>query len=128
MDIDIDPPVSNIVESSSAVTELESLLIGPRGHQGTRLALLTLSSSDSGSIVAQKQVAWGDYSNMYQGPYTPTNLKLAMKHPRTLGKGTIQAVDARWRYEREVKTWLSLSHVDVLPFYGVVKYLPPRIS
>ncbi|KAG9019736.1 hypothetical protein FRB95_005545, partial [Tulasnella sp. JGI-2019a] len=82
---------------------------------------LALSPSDSHLIRVQKRVALGHHSDIYQGFYTPTRLKLAMKCPRILEERTLQAVDVRRRYEREVKTWSSLNHVNVLPFYGVVK-------
>ncbi|KAG8988598.1 hypothetical protein FRB94_000573, partial [Tulasnella sp. JGI-2019a] len=133
MDIDIDAPMSNTVEVSTAVIGLESsrsvesrdsVIPATRPPENTRvhgLPRLTLSSSDSHLIIIQKRVALGHYSDIYQGVYTPTKLKLAMKCPRILEDGTIQAVDVKRRYEREATTWSSLNHVNVLPFYGVVK-------
>ncbi|KAG9020702.1 hypothetical protein FRB95_003653 [Tulasnella sp. JGI-2019a] len=82
---------------------------------------LKLSSSNSHLITILKQVAWGPNSDLYQGLYTPSNLKLAMKRPRILREGTIQAADVKRRYKREVKTWSSLKHNNILPSFGIVK-------
>ncbi|KAG8999356.1 hypothetical protein FRB93_013235 [Tulasnella sp. JGI-2019a] len=127
MDIDTEAPTSKTAEVQNAVPAFESMSIEAGGAEMppgnipvNGLPRLTLSSSDSGLIIIQKRVALGHHSDMYQGLYTPTKLKLAMKCPRIL-EGTFQAVDTKRRYEREVRTWSSLNHVNVLPFYGVVE-------
>ncbi|KAG9022543.1 hypothetical protein FRB95_014629, partial [Tulasnella sp. JGI-2019a] len=128
MDIGTDTPMPNTTEVLSAVAGFGSWSVQPGGSvmpPGNRLAndlpRFTLSSSDSHLISIQRRVALGYHSDMYQGIYTPTKLKLAMKCPRILEAGTIQAVDVKRRYEREVETWSSFEHVNVLPFFGVVE-------
>ncbi|KAG8988863.1 hypothetical protein FRB94_000368 [Tulasnella sp. JGI-2019a] len=128
MDIDTDTPMPDTTEVASTVTGFESSSLQPGGSvvpPGNTPAndspRFTLSSSDSHLISIERRVALGYHSDMYQGIYTPTKLKLAMKCPRILEAGTIQAVDVKRRYEREVKTWSSLKHDNVLPFFGVVE-------
>ncbi|KAG9023713.1 hypothetical protein FRB95_012575 [Tulasnella sp. JGI-2019a] len=84
------------------------------------LLRLTLSSSDAHLISIQKKVALGHYSDIYQGIYAPTRLKLALKRPRIL-EGTTQAKEVERRYKREAEIWSSLYHVNILPFYGIVE-------
>ncbi|KAG9025872.1 hypothetical protein FRB95_009669 [Tulasnella sp. JGI-2019a] len=128
MDIDMDAPMSNTPQTPSAVARFGLLSIEPGGSAMppgntpvSDLPRLVLSSSDSHLVTVQKRVAPGHYGDMYQGLHTPTKLKLAMKRPRILDEGTIQAVDVKRRYEREARIWSTLNHVNVLPFYGVVK-------
>ncbi|KAG9006585.1 Mitogen-activated protein kinase kinase kinase 7 [Tulasnella sp. JGI-2019a] len=85
------------------------------------LARLALSSHDSHLIQITGQVALSHSSDMYHGLYTPTRLRLAMKCPRIFERGTRQAERTMRDYMREAKTWSSLNHVNILPFYGVVE-------
>ncbi|KAG8986752.1 hypothetical protein FRB94_002502, partial [Tulasnella sp. JGI-2019a] len=140
MDIDTDVPMSNTtgVSSSMGPNLRQSVQPGysantdpvfhssntvPRLPGNTPVSgfpSLTLSSSDSHLISVLKEVVCGPNSDMWQGLHTPTNLKLAVKRPRMIA-GIIQAVDTNRRYEREAKTWSSLKHDNILPFFGVVK-------
>ncbi|KAG8996046.1 hypothetical protein FRB94_008596 [Tulasnella sp. JGI-2019a] len=141
MDPDTDAMMPQTTKASSSVAGFESLsvqpggsvIVNPASHPSNTVPgplgntlvngfpSLRLSSSDSHLITIQRQVALGHNSDMYQGLYAPLKLKLAMKCPRILREGTIQAADVKRRYEREVKTWSSLKHDNILPFFGVVK-------
>ncbi|KAG9002935.1 hypothetical protein FRB94_003462 [Tulasnella sp. JGI-2019a] len=133
MDLDMDVPMPNLVEVTNAVADSESspMELGvsaisnePLGNIPVNgLPRLALSSFNSHLISIpnpKKPVALGYYCDMYQGLYAPTRLKLALKCPRLL-EGTTQAEDVKRRYKREAKTWLSLNHINVLPFYGVIE-------
>ncbi|KAG8991580.1 hypothetical protein FRB94_012386 [Tulasnella sp. JGI-2019a] len=112
MDVDTDAPMSNTTEVSSSMAGLDSLpggsvIVNPAFHSSNTVPTplgntsvngfpsLKLSSSNSHLITILKQVAWGPNSDLYQGLYTPSNLKLAMKRPRILREGTIQAADVK---------------------------------
>ncbi|KAG8998468.1 hypothetical protein FRB93_013700 [Tulasnella sp. JGI-2019a] len=68
-----------------------------------------------------KSIAGGGYCDIFLGMHTPTRLRLALKRPRFCLKGTVEADEARRRFEREAHIWISLVHSNVLPFYGLLE-------
>ncbi|KAG9022831.1 hypothetical protein FRB95_014080 [Tulasnella sp. JGI-2019a] len=124
MHIDMEEVTS---EASNAVDGSTSLSVEPEGSamslgsaRVNGLPRLVLSSTDSHLISILRQVKLGGYSDVYQGLYAPTQLKLAMKCPRII-EGTPEAIAVKRRWMREAKMWLSFNHVNILPFYGVVE-------
>ncbi|KAG8980753.1 hypothetical protein FRB93_009018 [Tulasnella sp. JGI-2019a] len=103
---------------------LWNLKVQPCGSLGSArvngLPRLALTSTDSHLISILRQVKLGGYSDVCQGLYAPTQLRLAMKCPRII-EGTPEAIAVKRRWVREAKMWLSLNHVNILPFYGVVE-------
>ncbi|KAG8843179.1 hypothetical protein FRB96_004249 [Tulasnella sp. 330] len=86
--------------------------------------LLQLSSSDSHLInipQPSRSVGGGGYCDLFIGIYTPTGAKLAMKRPRFSTQIASAAATAKRRFVREAKTWSSLKHGNILPFYGLIE-------
>ncbi|KAG9008699.1 hypothetical protein FRB93_006245 [Tulasnella sp. JGI-2019a] len=135
MNIDVYGPIPNTVESVDAISNSASLSIKSESSTASTakplrnfpihgLPHLALSSSDAYLIsipAPGKSVVSTSYCDIYQGIYAPARLKLAMKCPRIFDEGTTQAEVVERRYKREAKIWLSLNHVNVLPFYGVIE-------
>ncbi|KAG9022833.1 hypothetical protein FRB95_014082, partial [Tulasnella sp. JGI-2019a] len=112
---------SNVVADFAPVSVEPGGSAMPLGNAGVNgLPRLTLSSTDSHLISILRKVKLGGYSDVYQGLYAPIQLKLAMKCPRII-EGTPEAIAVKRRWMREAKMWLSLDHVNILPFYGVVE-------
>ncbi|KAG9022025.1 hypothetical protein FRB95_000962, partial [Tulasnella sp. JGI-2019a] len=114
-------------DTSNIVADFTSVSVEPGGSamplgnaRVNGLPRLTLSSTDSHLISVLRQVKLGGYSDVYQGLYAPTQLRLAMKCPRII-EGTPEAIAVKRRWMREAKMWLSLNHVNILPFYGVAE-------
>ncbi|KAG9022024.1 hypothetical protein FRB95_000961, partial [Tulasnella sp. JGI-2019a] len=124
MNMDMEEVMS---EASNAVDGSTSLSVEPEGSamslgsaRVNGLPRLALTSTDSHLISILRQVKLGGYSDVWQGLYAPTQLRLAMKCPRII-EGTPEAIAVKRRWVREAKMWLSLNHVNILPFYGVVE-------
>ncbi|KAG8994566.1 hypothetical protein FRB94_009787 [Tulasnella sp. JGI-2019a] len=124
MNMDMEEVMS---EASNAVDGSTSLSVEPEGSamslgsaRVNGLPRLALTSTDSHLISILRQVKLGGYSDVCQGLYAPTQLRLAMKCPRII-EGTPEAIAVKRRWVREAKMWLSLNHVNILPFYGVVE-------
>ncbi|KAG8998482.1 hypothetical protein FRB93_013714 [Tulasnella sp. JGI-2019a] len=139
MNVDIDTPISNVPAvtdfaltlplSTSTQAECISSMQSTGSYNSVvlfkaipvnGLPHLALASRDFHQINILKQVAYSYPCDVYQGLHAPTRLKLALRCPRIL-EGTVQGEEVKRRYKREAKTWSSLNHVNVLPFYGVVE-------
>ncbi|KAG9024644.1 hypothetical protein FRB95_011249 [Tulasnella sp. JGI-2019a] len=79
--------------------------------------------SDFPFPVLGKPVTLGKSYTIYQGLYGPAQTKVAIKHLRILGDVDAYAKNFKNRVEREAEIRSSLTHKNILPFYGVVESL-----
>ncbi|KAG8871283.1 hypothetical protein FRB97_008823, partial [Tulasnella sp. 331] len=82
---------------------------------------LQLSSSVINIPQPNRSVGGGGYCDLFIGIYTTTGVKLAMKRPRFNTQIPSEAATAKRRFVREAKTWSSLKHCNILPFYGLME-------
>ncbi|KAG8990863.1 hypothetical protein FRB94_013030 [Tulasnella sp. JGI-2019a] len=67
-----------------------------------------------------RSVGGGGFCDLYRGIFLPTGLVFALKRPRFSSEvaGDYEAVMRR--LDREGRIWSDLTHVNILPFYGIV--------
>ncbi|KAG9023484.1 hypothetical protein FRB95_013005, partial [Tulasnella sp. JGI-2019a] len=85
-----------------------------------RLSLSSKCSHTVSILPPGKPLSSGS-CDFFRGLYDPTQTILAMKRLRVTGDAETQIQVTRRRFSREVKIWSGLSHVNLLPFYGIVE-------
>ncbi|KAG8997033.1 hypothetical protein FRB93_000526 [Tulasnella sp. JGI-2019a] len=83
-----------------------------------------LSKSDAHLVTIPdpaRSVGWGGFCDLFLGIHVSTGRKLAMKRPKLSTDNASEVADATRRFVREADTWSSLTHDNILPFYGVMK-------
>ncbi|KAG8998236.1 hypothetical protein FRB94_006976 [Tulasnella sp. JGI-2019a] len=85
---------------------------------------LRLSTSDTHLIVMtepNRSVGGGGFCDLFLGKYLPSGQVLGMKRPRLSVQTASEIANVTRRFSREAKTWSSLTHDNILPFYGLVE-------
>ncbi|KAG8979700.1 hypothetical protein FRB94_011098 [Tulasnella sp. JGI-2019a] len=109
------PHPHNPHRSHPMVTALE-------GTSTPGLPQLELSRSPLIAIPSpRKPVTLGQSYTIYEGVYGPTHLKVAIKRLRVLGGDGTHTQEAKEKLDQEVSIRSSLTHENILPFYGMVE-------